>query len=65
MRFYIQNMTCGGCARSVTKAIQSVDPQARVTADPPNRTIEVASSRPRAELESALARAGHPAANDR
>lgn len=65
MQFYIQNMTCGGCARSVTKAIQSVDPQARVTANPPNRTVEVVSSRPRAEFESALARAGHPAANDR
>lgn len=65
MRFYIQNMTCGGCARSVAKAIQSVDSQAKVTADPPNRTIDVVSSRPRAELEAALARAGHPAANDR
>ncbi len=26
MQFHIENMTCGGCARSVTKAIQSVDP---------------------------------------
>ena len=30
MQFHIENMTCGGCARSVTKAIQSVDPQAEV-----------------------------------
>ena len=28
MQFHIENMTCGGCVRSVTKAIQSVDPQA-------------------------------------
>ena len=26
MQFHIENMTCGGCVRSVTKAIQSVDP---------------------------------------
>jgi copper chaperone len=25
MQFQIDNMTCGGCARSVTKAIHSVD----------------------------------------
>ena len=34
MQFHIENMTCGGCVRSVTKAIQSVDPSAEVTADP-------------------------------
>ena len=28
MRFHIENMTCGGCARGVTKAIQSVDAEA-------------------------------------
>lgn len=28
LRFYIPNMTCGGCASSVTKALLSVDPQA-------------------------------------
>ena len=33
-RFYIPNMTCGGCARSVTKALLSVDPQARIETDP-------------------------------
>jgi len=30
MLLKIENMTCGGCARSVTKAIQSVDPNATV-----------------------------------
>ena len=34
MQFHIENMTCGGCARSVTKAIQSVDPTAEVNAIP-------------------------------
>ncbi|HEV7283722.1 MAG TPA: heavy-metal-associated domain-containing protein [Kaistia sp.] len=34
MQFHIKNMSCGGCARSVTKAIQGVDAQAKVTIDP-------------------------------
>lgn len=63
MRFRIQNMTCGGCARGVTNAIQSVDPTANVVADPPTRIVEVTSDRPQAEIERALAAAGFPAVN--
>ncbi|WP_418647740.1 heavy-metal-associated domain-containing protein [Thauera butanivorans] len=60
MRFHIENMTCGGCARGVTKAIQSVDADAKVTADPPNRLVEVESSAPQAQIEAALQEAGFP-----
>lgn len=41
MLLKIENMTCGGCARSVTKAIQSVDPNATVKPDPAARTVKV------------------------
>jgi len=60
MQFHIENMTCGGCARGVTKAIQSVDANAEVTADPPKRSVEVVSSASRAQLEAALTEAGFP-----
>lgn len=62
MQFHIKNMTCGGCARSVTKAIQSVDAQAKVTIDSNTRKVDVASQRARADFEAALQRAGYPAA---
>jgi copper chaperone len=62
MQFRIENMTCFGCARSVTKAIQSVDKAAVVKADPENRMIDVATSAARAEIEAVLAAAGYPAA---
>ena len=62
MQFHIQNMSCGGCVRSVTAAVQSVDPAATVTPDLANRNVEVASDRPRDVLEAALAKAGYPAA---
>lgn len=61
MQFHIQNMSCGGCVRGVTRAIQSVDPAAKVTPDLTKRTIEVASDQTRAILESALVKAGFPA----
>lgn len=60
MQFHIENMTCGGCARGVTRAIQAIDPKAEVRADPPSRTVEVISSAPRAALEKALVEADFP-----
>ena len=50
MQFHIENMTCGGCARSVTKAIQSVDPAAEGKADPSTHKVDVKSSAPRAAV---------------
>ena len=60
MQFHIEDMTCGGCARGVTKAIQSVDPDAQVLTDPPNRSVRVTSSASRQQLEAALREAGFP-----
>ncbi len=61
MQLHIENMTCGGCARSVTRAIQSLDPTARVEADPATRKVEVTSSRTQTEIEAVLAEAAYPA----
>lgn len=61
MELRIENMTCGGCARSVTKAIQSVDPAARVEADPSARRVVVTTASPREPILAALAAAGYPA----
>ena len=58
MQFHIANMTCGGCVRSVTRAIQSVDPAAEVSADPATHKVEVVTTAPRAKLEAVLADVG-------
>ncbi len=60
MQFHIENMTCGGCVRGVTKAIQNVDPQAQVQADPPTRKVNVVSTASREQLEAALREADFP-----
>ena len=41
MEFHVDGMTCGGCARSVTRAIQQIDPNASVVADPPTGLVKV------------------------
>ena len=59
MQFHIENMTCGGCVRSVTKAIQSVDPAAEVSADPASHKVEVKSAASRDRLVAALTEVGY------
>ncbi len=60
MQFHLDDMVCGGCARSVTKAIQAVDPQAQVAADPPARLVQVQTSAPQERIAAALREAGFP-----
>lgn len=60
MRFHLNDMTCDGCVRGVTRAIQRVDPQAEVDADPPSRRIDVRTTASREAIEVALSDAGFP-----
>lgn len=60
IRFYIPNMTCGGCANSVTKALLSVDPQAHIQANPPAREVMVDSVLDESAFLTALSEAGYP-----
>lgn len=60
-RFYIPDMTCGGCARSVARALQSVDPQARIETDPAAREVRVESVADDAAFLAVLSEAGYPA----
>ncbi|MFN3844923.1 MAG: heavy-metal-associated domain-containing protein [Paracoccaceae bacterium] len=58
MQFHIETMTCGGCVRGVTKAIQGVDALAVVVADPPTRHVDVTTTAPRNQIIAALTEAG-------
>lgn len=60
-QFTIPNMACGGCARSVTKALQGVDADTKVEADLAAHTISVESPAAEAALRAALTAAGYPA----
>ncbi|WP_198972398.1 heavy-metal-associated domain-containing protein [Xylophilus sp. ASV27] len=59
-RFHIPNMSCGGCARSVTQALLGVDPQARIETDPPAREVRVDSALDESAFLAALQQAGYP-----
>lgn len=58
--FSIPNMTCGGCAKSFTKALLSVDLQARVETDPPAREVLVDRVLDKSVFMAVLSEAGYP-----
>ncbi|WP_430912271.1 heavy-metal-associated domain-containing protein [Methylobacterium sp. sgz302541] len=61
MQFHIENMTCGGCARHVTQAIRTLDPNAQVEADTVTQKVTVDTTATREEVEKVLAADGYPA----
>ncbi|MGQ5720357.1 heavy-metal-associated domain-containing protein [Pseudochrobactrum asaccharolyticum] len=62
MELKIENMTCGGCAKSVTKAIQSVDANAKIETDPATRLVRIETTVSSDALQKVLEEAGYPAA---
>lgn len=61
IEFDVQDMSCGHCVSAVTKALKTVDPQAKVEVDLPAHKVRVESSEDRQTLAEALEEAGYPA----
>ncbi|KAB2688471.1 heavy-metal-associated domain-containing protein [Brucella tritici] len=61
MQLHIEDMTCGGCARSVKAAILSVDTNAQIETDPPNRTVNITTTASNDAIQKVLSEAGFPA----
>ena len=55
----VEGMTCGGCVRSVTKSVQSVDSNARVEVDLPSRKVRVETQASLDAVKSAIGDAGY------
>jgi len=61
MKVLIENMTCGGCARGVTAAIQEVDPSAKVDVDLSTKIVTIKTTESIDKITSGLADNGFPA----
>lgn len=60
-RFSIPDMDCGGCVGAITRAVQSQDKQAQVTADLATHLVEINSHLDAASLARAIEAAGFTA----
>ena len=54
----VPNMNCGGCAKSVARAVSAVDPAAKVDFELREKKVTIESGRGRDQFEAALAAAG-------
>ena len=57
--FNVQGMTCGHCEKAVTKAILSLDPQAKVQIDRTKNEVVVDSAQTREAIATAIADEGY------
>ena len=56
--FTVGGMTCGGCVRGVTIAIQRLDPQSNVEVDLKSKAVKVDSALPSEKIADAIKGAG-------
>ncbi len=56
----VENMSCGHCVGSVTKAVQAIDPAAQVQIDLASKSVKVESSAALATISAAIVEAGYP-----
>ena len=56
----VEGMSCGGCVRSVTKSVQSVDSNAKVDVDLPGKKVRVDTEASLEAVKSAISEAGYP-----
>lgn len=56
----VNGMSCGGCAASVKRAVQSVDNAAEVNVDLPAKTVTVKSTADLGAIRGAITDAGYP-----
>lgn len=61
MRLHVDNMSCQHCVRSVTKAMQQLDPAAEVRVDLAQQQVELQGQIAAEAAIAALAEEGYPA----
>lgn len=61
-RYKVEKMGCGGCAKSVTRAVLGIEPGARVEVDLGAKLVTVSgASGPADRISGAISAAGFPA----
>ena len=56
----VENMSCGHCVNAVTKAVQSVDPQAQVQIELEEKSVKVGTDKALEAIRAAIVEAGYP-----
>ena len=60
MEFNVPDMSCGHCVGAITKVIQQIDVDAKISVDLPAKKVTVETAQSRQTVADALAEAGYP-----
>ncbi|WP_420996958.1 heavy-metal-associated domain-containing protein [Cupriavidus sp. 30B13] len=63
IQFQVEGMSCGHCVGAITRAVQAVDPAAKVSADIPAQAVTVEAAASKEALRAAIEDAGYPVKN--
>ena len=58
-QFNVPDMTCGHCASTITKAVRTEDPQAKVEVDLAHRVVKVTSALSQETVAQQITEAGY------
>jgi copper chaperone len=59
MTFTIPDLACGDCADKISQAIHSIDPQAKIAADPQTKLVQIESELAVVTLQTTIVAAGY------
>jgi copper chaperone len=59
MTLKVEDMTCGHCASTITKAVEAGLPGTRVQADPATKLVVIRGTRDLAKVEALISSAGY------
>lgn len=62
LQLKVPNMACSACGETITKAIQAVDPTAKVEADPKTKLVRIETQTTEAAVQEAITAAGYSVA---
>ncbi|WP_042883579.1 heavy-metal-associated domain-containing protein [Cupriavidus necator] len=60
IQFQVEGMSCNHCVGAITRAVQAVDPGAKVSADVSTQAVRVESGADTQALRQAIEEAGYP-----
>lgn len=59
IEFTVNDMTCGHCASTITRAVKDVDAASRCEIDLGAKKVRIESSQPAADFKAAIEEAGY------
>jgi len=62
LQLTVPKLACSACVDTITKAVKTVDPKAKVQAEPKTKLVSIETQADQTVIKEAIAAAGYPAA---